>query len=95
MTRTRLAFGVFVVTAFAVAAPLQAQHDTSNPFRPIYGWGEAPEGREWGSTSAIDIAPDGNIWVAERCGRNTCVDSEGELLMPHHEVGAVQAVGRP
>ena len=80
MTRTKLAFGVLVVTAFA-AAPLQAQHDTSNPFRPIYGWGELPEGREWGSTSAVAIAPDGNIWVAERCARNVCVDSEGELLM--------------
>lgn len=35
-----------------------------------------PEGRTWGSTSAVDIAPDGrSIWVAERCGANDCVES--------------------
>ncbi len=33
------------------------------------GWGELPEGREWGSTAGIDIDPfDGNIWAYERCG---------------------------
>src|SRR5690606_9958404 len=55
---------------------LRAQSVTSNPYRPVYGWGELPKGRTWGSTSAVDIAPDGNIWVAERCGRNTCVGSD-------------------
>ena len=34
-----------------------------------------PEGRTWGSTSAVDIDRDGrSIWVAERCGANTCLD---------------------
>ena len=54
---------------------VDAQSVTSNPFRPVYGWGELPQGRTWGSTSVVDIARDGNIWVAERCGRNTCVGS--------------------
>jgi adenylate cyclase len=32
-----------------------------------------PEGRTWGSTSAVDIDRDGkSIWVAERCGGNSC-----------------------
>ncbi|MDE2751580.1 MAG: hypothetical protein OXI83_03295, partial [Gemmatimonadota bacterium] len=81
MTRTKIVFGVLAATSLGAAAPLAAQHDTSNPFRPIYGWGELPEGREWGSTSAIEIAPDGNIWVAERCGRNTCVDSDVDPIL--------------
>jgi DNA-binding beta-propeller fold protein YncE len=34
-----------------------------------------PDGRTWGSTSAVDIDRDGrSIWVAERCGANTCLD---------------------
>ena len=45
------------------------KHYTTNPL-----WGELPEGREWGSTSAIYPGPDGTIWVGERCGQNTCVD---------------------
>jgi streptogramin lyase len=57
------------------APGVNAQSVTSNPFRPVYGWGELPQGRAWGATSVVDIARDGNIWVAERCGRNTCVGS--------------------
>ena len=35
-----------------------------------------PDGRAWGSTSAVAIDKDGvSIWVAERCARNDCVDS--------------------
>ena len=35
-----------------------------------------PEGRTWGSTSAVAIDRDGkSIWVAERCGANSCVGS--------------------
>ncbi|MXX54576.1 MAG: hypothetical protein F4Z44_02155 [Gemmatimonadetes bacterium] len=72
-----------LAAAFLAAAPtpLTAQHNTTNPFRPVYGWGELPEGREWGSTSAIEIAPDGNIWVAERCGANSCVGSDVDPIL--------------
>ena len=74
-----------VATLFAglmVAGPgADAQSVTSNPFRPTYGWGELPAGRTWGSTSAVDIAADGNIWVAERCGANTCVGSKADPIL--------------
>ncbi len=46
-----------------------------NPYKTIPNWGRLPEGRQWGSTSAIDIGPDGHVWVAERCGANTCAGS--------------------
>lgn len=58
-----------VVTA---AVPIATQ---PNPYTTIERWGELPAGRAWGSTSAIDIAPDGHIWVAERCGANSCAGS--------------------
>ena len=49
-------------------------NDAPNPFQTIEGYFKLPEGRTWGSTSAVDIARDGrSIWVAERCGANTCV----------------------
>ncbi|MDE2677081.1 MAG: hypothetical protein OXI76_04145, partial [Gemmatimonadota bacterium] len=81
--RTReIAFATLAAALLAAApAPLAAQHNTTNPFRPVYGWGELPEGREWGSTSAIEIAPDGNIWVAERCGANSCVGSDVDPIL--------------
>jgi sugar lactone lactonase YvrE len=71
-----------VTALLMLAAPhLTAQSVTTNPYRPTYGWGELPAGRSWGSTSAIDIAADGNIWVAERCGANTCVGSNVDPIL--------------
>jgi DNA-binding beta-propeller fold protein YncE len=59
----------------AAAASAAAVHPDSNPYDAQPGWGELPEGRSWGSTSAIYPAPDGRtIWVGERCEANTCVD---------------------
>ena len=51
-------------------------NDLPNPYRTITGWAVLPDGRVWGSTSAVDVAPNGtSIWVAERCGANTCAGS--------------------
>ena len=48
-----------------------------NPYRTIEGWAKMPEGRTWGATSAVDIDKDGrSIWVAERCGANSCLNSD-------------------
>jgi DNA-binding beta-propeller fold protein YncE len=50
--------------------------DPPNPYKTVESWAKMPEGRTWGSTSAVDIDPDGkSIWVAERCGANSCADS--------------------
>ena len=66
------------VLLIASVAWLAAQN---NPYRTIEGWAKMPEGRIWGSTSAVDIDRDGrSIWVAERCGANTCLNrATGEI----------------
>ena len=46
-----------------------------NPYRTVEHWFTLPEGRTMGSTSAVWVAPSGHIWVAERCGANSCRDS--------------------
>jgi sugar lactone lactonase YvrE len=43
-----------------------------NPYRTVENWFKLPEGRTWGSTNSVYIGPDGNIWIAERCGANSC-----------------------
>lgn len=51
-------------------------NDLPNPYRTIEGWAKLPPGRTWGSTSAVDIDRDGtSVWVAERCGANSCAGS--------------------
>jgi len=59
-----------------------AQNDAPNPYRTIEGWAKLPAGREWGATSAIYPANDGeHIWIAERCGANLCVGSDVDPVM--------------
>lgn len=61
--------------AGAQASP-RPVNDLPNPYQTIEGWAKLPDGRTWGSTSAVTVAPDGkSIWVAERCGANTCAGS--------------------
>ena len=70
---------VMSVAAGAFAQATQPTNDAPNPYETIDGFFKMPEGRTWGSTSAVDVAPDGRtIWVAERCGANRCVDAKGE-----------------
>jgi DNA-binding beta-propeller fold protein YncE len=49
---------------------LGAPNDLPNPFMTGVDWGQLPEGRKWGSTASVTTAPDGTIWVADRCGKS-------------------------
>lgn len=56
-------------------ASMAATNDAPNPYQTIENYFKLPEGRTWGSTSAVDIDKDGrSIWVAERCQTNSCLD---------------------
>ncbi len=74
----------------APAAQMQPTNDAPNPYVTVEGWARMPPGREWGSTSAVDIDRDGrSIWVAERCGKlptgaaaNRCVNRQTGEVSP-------------
>jgi DNA-binding beta-propeller fold protein YncE len=80
-----------IVPALALAVALQAQqaqpqveptNSAPNPYQTIEGWAKLPEGRTWGSTSGVAIDKDGtSIWVAERCGQNSCIGSNLPPIM--------------
>jgi DNA-binding beta-propeller fold protein YncE len=56
-------------------APIPPVNDVPNPYTMINDFFKLPEGRKWGSTSTIDVDKDGkSIWIAERCGSNSCLD---------------------
>lgn len=88
---------VSMAASFVLAGSASAQdgqkptNDLPNPYQTVEGWAKMPEGRTWGSTSAVAIASDGvSIWVAERCAANRCsgstldpilkFDSDGKLV---------------
>jgi len=69
------AIGASGTTMSGQTAAVQPTNDAPNPYQSIEGWAKLPEGRSWGSTSAVEVDKDGkSIWVAERCGANSCLD---------------------
>src|SRR5688572_20734241 len=82
--RRPLVIAVSLATLIASGAAAQSSsrpdmpptNDLPKPYETIAGWAKLPEGRTWGSTSAVDIDKDGvSIWVAERCQANNCAGS--------------------
>jgi len=58
-----------------------------NPYQTIDGFLKIPAGRTFGSSSSIDIARNGDIWVADRCGVNSCAGSELAPIMHFDAAG--------
>jgi sugar lactone lactonase YvrE len=86
---TELTFAIAVAAAIAMTgtttfpqAGAQTANDAPNPYRAVENWARMPEERMWGSTSAVDIDPDGrSVWVAERCGANSCAGSDLPVVL--------------
>ncbi len=84
---------IVAVASPAVVADLQAQNHAPNPYVTVQDpWAPLPDGRDWGSTSAVEVSPDGEtVWAIDRCGQNSCegvedldvvfqFDKEGNIL---------------
>lgn len=78
-----------VLPLLAVAQQASAPvNDKPNPYRTEEGWAKMPAGRTWGSTSAVEIDRDGtSIWVAERCGANSCLNSMLDPILKFDATG--------
>lgn len=79
------AVAVFPLMSFAQSSlDMEPVNDLPTPYQTIEGFAKMPAGREWGSTSSVDIDPDGvSIWVGERCGANVgaCVTNNVDSVM--------------
>jgi sugar lactone lactonase YvrE len=76
-------FTALAAAGLPAQAPVAPTNDAPNPYQTIEGHFRMPQGRTWGSTSAVDVSPDGRfVWVAERCGANSCWDPATGRLSP-------------
>jgi len=76
-----LALAIVISSVFA-QAPATPTNDAPNPYQTVGNPFKMPEGRTWGSTSAIDVDRDGKtMWVAERCGANSCLNSTLDVVL--------------
>jgi sugar lactone lactonase YvrE len=87
LVRCTLAIAIVAVVAVSgwrafAQASVQPINDLPNPYQTVENHFKMPEGRTWGSTSAVDIDRDGrSIWVAERCGANSCAGSNLDPML--------------
>ncbi|MEI6484759.1 MAG: peptidyl-alpha-hydroxyglycine alpha-amidating lyase family protein [Sphingomonadales bacterium] len=73
---------VWTVETLPQPGPLTAETNTQpNPYRSEFGFFKLPAGRVMGSTSAVATDSKGHIWVAERCGANSCANSPIDPIM--------------
>src|SRR5688572_22130942 len=71
-------------------SPISPVNDLPNPYRTVRDWAQPPGGAPWAAVTAIEIAPDGGIYVIHRCSGNSCAgrpeppilkfDKSGKLL---------------
>jgi streptogramin lyase len=61
--------------------------DLPNPYRTVADIITMPAGRALGSTNAINIDAQGNIWVFERCGANSCADTSVDPILQFDRSG--------
>jgi sugar lactone lactonase YvrE len=91
MAEMKRALTVVVIALLARTVHGQTVQPTNsqpNPYRTVENWAKLPEGRTWGSTSAVEIDRDGKtIWVGERCGANSCQDSMLDPILHFDENG--------
>jgi sugar lactone lactonase YvrE len=85
---------LIALAAVALATFAQADsgpvNDRPNPYQTVENYFKLPAGRAWGSTSAVDIDKDGrSVWVAERCGTNSCAGSTLDPILKFDASGAL------
>jgi streptogramin lyase len=66
-----------------------------NPYETVRDWGTLPDGRSWGSVSAVHVDIDGiHIWAGDRCGTNSCVGADVDPIVKLDPQGnVVQSFG--
>jgi sugar lactone lactonase YvrE len=95
MTRV-LRLVVIAASLWAIGVVVRAQlstaprNDLPQPYRTTRDWGALPAGMSWPAVTAVEPAPDGSIYVVERCFENSCAgrseppilkyDASGRLL---------------
>src|SRR5438105_2151463 len=60
-------FALLFVAAAAAYSETDAQplNDLPNPFRTVRDWGHPPNGVPWAAVTAVEVSPNGDIFVSE------------------------------
>ena len=89
---TLIALVFSLLLAQAGYTQLEPINNRPNPFSSADNWVDLPDARTWGSTAGVDIDPDGrHLWAIDRCGSNSCADSNLDPILKIDPNGNVVA----
>ncbi len=78
----------------AAATAAVAPNSQPNPYATDLGFFKPPAGRTLGSSSGVAIDSRGHIWIADRCGANSCAGSSLDPILEFDAQGRfVQGFG--
>jgi len=72
---TRIPLFAMIAAICALAGYAQSEkplNDLPNPYRTVRDWAKPPNGVPWAAVTAVEVAPDGSIYVIHRCKDNSC-----------------------
>src|SRR5579862_7509706 len=52
--------------------PANISNDLPTPYHTVRDWGHPPDGAPWAAVTAVEVAPDGSVYVIHRCKDNSC-----------------------
>ncbi len=72
----RFSVALFGVAAIAAVGATNEPNAQPNPYNTVENYFKMPEGRTWGAAAGVSLDSHNHIWVAERCGVNSCAGFE-------------------
>jgi virginiamycin B lyase len=93
MSLNRLALLLGAFLAMASAAAGQA---FPNPYIEIgSNWARLPQGTTWGVLYTPQVDSHGNVWVLDRCGQGSCVDTDDPAILEFDSSGRfIKGIGQ-
>ena len=67
------------------------RNDLPQPYRTTRDWGELPAGVPWAAVTAVELAPDGTIYVVHRCFANSCAARTEAPILKYNAAGKLVA----
>ena len=69
------------------AGAVAPRNDLPQPYRTTRDWGELPAGMKWPAVTAVEPAPDGSIYVVQRCFDNSCAGRSEPPILKYNRDG--------
>ena len=84
-----MVFSVLLVLTGICYAQTEPQpiNELPNPYRTVRDWAKPPGGAPWAAVTAIEMAPDGGIYVIHRCSGNSCAGRTEPPILKFDKTG--------